>query len=362
MFPPHGPPVALGPFGDNLGPARILSARTLTEANAGHVPPALLYAGSPLKFSCSSRLHFTGPFNHRTRSTITMTNESPVMRVAFKVKSTASKGRIAVKPPKGVVEPEQTVTVHFTLMPVSLLPDCIPPSYRLRIESTCIDRTSVDLDEIFSGRDEQEITVTKFNLVYNMPMSSTKEISPKEPSHRAVGGGGEGHDEQNWNDQTQVQPALNADGGLVDQPQGAVATEYGEWGYTASGNDPVVNNDWNNNNNNHHRVINSDGGNNNHVGNSDWENNQAVNSDGGNNDYVGSSDWENNNPVATEGWCNVGANQDSGWGLGKEDEVSNKEAPPHVFRADLRDLCLVASLIFSFGMIMGMIVLSFLKS
>ncbi len=100
-----------------LGPARILTRKTLAVANAardglaGGGGAAFLMeertagevlpdepASASLAVSPSTQLAFTGPFTHRSHSTLCLTNVSYRQRVAFKIKSTAPKGRLAVKP------------------------------------------------------------------------------------------------------------------------------------------------------------------------------------------------------------------------------------------------------------------------
>ncbi len=123
-----------------LGPPRILGRQHLSRANKGAVAPPDIFlgesapgkvgAGRPINngvtaikarmfvednnlamghqsdvspadvlvLSPNAHLAFTGPFSHRSRSKLLLTNASDSLRVAYKIKSTAPKGRLVVKP------------------------------------------------------------------------------------------------------------------------------------------------------------------------------------------------------------------------------------------------------------------------
>ena len=95
----HGAAAATSSSGRRIAPAALLADRQaeaalemLSSASAAPSPKKILSV-SPV-----SHLAFTGPFNHRSRSKALLTNHSEDQRVVYRVKSTAPKGRLAVKP------------------------------------------------------------------------------------------------------------------------------------------------------------------------------------------------------------------------------------------------------------------------
>ncbi len=90
--------------GGGVAHRRVMATRTLfTEKRMAQ--EMLIRESSPsasLKVSPFTHLAFTGPFTHRSHSTLHLESVSERERVAFKIKSTAPKGRLAVRPCRSV--------------------------------------------------------------------------------------------------------------------------------------------------------------------------------------------------------------------------------------------------------------------
>ena len=70
---------------------------------AAEAAAAARRAPAALVVSPSSALHFTGPFVHRSHAVLNLTNLSNEKRMAYRIKSTAPKGRLAVKPCRYII-------------------------------------------------------------------------------------------------------------------------------------------------------------------------------------------------------------------------------------------------------------------
>lgn len=97
----------------------------------------------PLKVNPSGQVIFTGPFHRRSRSHVSLQNLSFTEALAFKIKSTAMKGQIAVHPCTGVINPRQSLQIQVTLTPSTTAKSGTrPPMHQILIQTVSAEKNS----------------------------------------------------------------------------------------------------------------------------------------------------------------------------------------------------------------------------
>ncbi|TRY64320.1 hypothetical protein TCAL_03571 [Tigriopus californicus] len=148
-----------------------MTDKALPRTSSGFLPPP------PLRINPPGHVVFRGPFHRKSRANVTLQNLSFTEALAFKIKSTAIKGQVAVHPCSGVINPQQSVEIQVTLTPVTIKPGTRPPMHQILIQTVSTDMNSDYGNHVWQrGRKHNSY---KFQCVYEEPNEAQNEAQNK---------------------------------------------------------------------------------------------------------------------------------------------------------------------------------------